>query len=1213
MNAPFHVSSRDPARPGEMRNGPRSDASIRLRSGVRSAGGMAPHTVFVRFVCWFAISVCPIACAGPDGADRVVIGQDRPAGSDVSGARKRAFLRLDEIEPAPVMPEAPTTAPHEPAAPARRYLSKARDRFSEKLWADAITALENAIRIDPRLTDARVLLARAAVRQGNRGLAESHMQEAVAQRPNDVAVQQLLGEIAWQGNRATDATRHFRLALMSRNAAEDRPETVLTHLSLAMALRKQGYLTAAADQLEVYLAAVEKPTPEMLEHDELGDVMVLFRGTAAGLLAEIYSQLGRHPDAVNAYRRAIRESPKERGLRRRLAVALARSGRDAEAFDAVQRLLADDTAQSDDLQLLRDICTETGQEDRYAAEIVRLAGAADNPAVLVRLTDVLLELGKKDAAVKALSRAVSLNPTFAEARYRLAGLYLEQSQYDRFVEALVEAARARPEAWDEADSLLGTARNDERAWAGVLASAGRLAEGRPTDAFVRLLHGRVLARDSRNDAAADEFREAVRLGPDLGVAAIALTNVLLERKDWEAATRTADAAIERDLRSAVLYHAKGRAHAALDQYDEALGAYRDALRLDRDSVEVLLSMADLSRRRGRYRELEQTYERIIEKVDRRCIPAREALIRLYLRHNRPKPAQELFREFERLDMEGAAVRRCRALLQVNTNLDLPWDRRIEKYRDRLEGILDDYPDDHATRLDLARTYHDTRDYQSCLDVLEQIEERAPDDLRPLELEAEVLGKLLEFEKAEGVVEAMLAERPRSAALQRKMVGLALNRADFGAAATRWRRLIDREDLGQQRQLYTAQLISVLLADDRIDEAVEASGQLIEDAPKDALSRAIHLNTLGKAGRHDRVIEIARAWLEEDPTGQALRADLISRLRDAGRFVEAQQAVLAWLADDPDDLELGEWLIWMAWANRDWDAALDIARVGLEQPDQHEEYMRRIGATLEGAGRYDEAVDHWQGLINAAPDLTEDNFLKVEHYHRRLLRVLMIAERYEQTERAIKDLPRPFLVRRAVLMGPNTPLAVQVPGLLITIYQRTHRLEKAMALLEEDYRAAPNSPGACNNLGYTWIDAGRELDKAEKLIRFAVGEEPMNSAYLDSLGWVYYKRGDFGEAIKYLGRALRQAGLEDPEILDHMGDALHRSGDLDGAKTRWEKSRDALIAAVDEFPPPNIEERTLRKAVEAKLDQLLRGEDVGVAALANAGPTTTRDSGPGNGD
>src|SRR5262245_43561599 len=89
----------------------------------------------------------------------------------------RAFLKLSDIRPAPSLPPAEPARKSEPVEAAQRYLRQARERFDEQLWADAISALEKSLQLDPDCAEARVLLARAAMRQGNTSLAESHLKE----------------------------------------------------------------------------------------------------------------------------------------------------------------------------------------------------------------------------------------------------------------------------------------------------------------------------------------------------------------------------------------------------------------------------------------------------------------------------------------------------------------------------------------------------------------------------------------------------------------------------------------------------------------------------------------------------------------------------------------------------------------------------------------------------------------------------------------------------------------------------------------------------------------------------------------------------------------------------------------------------------------------------------------------------------------------------
>ena len=93
--------------------------------------------------------------------------------------------------------------------------------------------------------------------------------------------------------------------------------------------------------------------------------------------------------------------------------------------------------------------------------------------------------------------------------------------------------------------------------------------------------------------------------------------------------------------------------------------------------------------------------------------------------------------------------------------------------------------------------------------------------------------------------------------------------------------------------------------------------------------------------------------------------------------------------------------------------------------------------------------------------------------------------------------------------------------------------------------------ALNYLGYMYLEEGRHIREAEAMIKKAVSLAPDNGAYVDSLGWLYFKKG----MIKEAGRELRKAAalLNDPVILDHLGDFYLKTGDKDKAAQEWRES------------------------------------------------------------
>lgn len=112
-----------------------------------------------------------------------------------------------------------------------------------------------------------------------------------------------------------------------------------------------------------------------------------------------------------------------------------------------------------------------------------------------------------------------------------------------------------------------------------------------------------------------------------------------------------------------------------------------------------------------------------------------------------------------------------------------------------------------------------------------------------------------------------------------------------------------------------------------------------------------------------------------------------------------------------------------------------------------------------------------------------------------------------------------------------------------------RWPDAEADLKRAVQIAPDEPTALNYLGYSWAERGLNLDDAFALIEKAVAAEPYSGAFVDSLGWAHFQRGDYLEAVKHLEKA---AALEpaDPTVIEHLGDVYWRLGRQIEARYQW---------------------------------------------------------------
>jgi tetratricopeptide (TPR) repeat protein len=115
-------------------------------------------------------------------------------------------------------------------------------------------------------------------------------------------------------------------------------------------------------------------------------------------------------------------------------------------------------------------------------------------------------------------------------------------------------------------------------------------------------------------------------------------------------------------------------------------------------------------------------------------------------------------------------------------------------------------------------------------------------------------------------------------------------------------------------------------------------------------------------------------------------------------------------------------------------------------------------------------------------------------------------------------------------------------------------DKAADLLRKSIALDPeNSAESCNYLGYMWADHNMNLDEAELMIRRALQNEPKNASYLDSLGWVEFRKGKFDQALNDLLRAAKTAEREDPVVFEHIGDTYLKLNRSREALEAWQKA------------------------------------------------------------
>jgi Tfp pilus assembly protein PilF len=225
-------------------------------------------------------------------------------------------------------------------------------------------------------------------------------------------------------------------------------------------------------------------------------------------------------------------------------------------------------------------------------------------------------------------------------------------------------------------------------------------------------------------------------------------------------------------------------------------------------------------------------------------------------------------------------------------------------------------------------------------------------------------------------------------------------------------------------------------------------------------------------------------------------------------------------------------------------ATKILQRGLNEqalPDDNPAFQFYLASALELAGRTDEALEQ----ARKAAELRKDD----PRFVGRVAWVQYHAKRYADAEESYRALLKKFddsqtsEIREAMR---------DARAALSNINVIQHQVPQAEEWLEQILDEFPDNTGAMNDLGYLWADENKHLERALQMVRKAVKDDPKNMAYLDSLGWALYRLGRYPEAVVEL-KAAAAGEKPDATVLDHLGDAAAKAGDLPAARDAWRRA------------------------------------------------------------
>jgi tetratricopeptide (TPR) repeat protein len=355
---------------------------------------------------------------------------------------------------------------------------------------------------------------------------------------------------------------------------------------------------------------------------------------------------------------------------------------------------------------------------------------------------------------------------------------------------------------------------------------------------------------------------------------------------------------------------------------------------------------------------------------------------------------------------------------------------------------------------------------------------------------------------------------------------------------------------------------------RLDAALKAASSDDEDKPGDA-TQAAHARAMLQVLKGDpdlvnNLLRLAAQSLRERPglayPTRRFLATLAARTRQLDVAESLYRSCLPEVGNfrrgGPREQEVYGGLLLVLRLAHKYQEMIDLCKEGLEKTRWTNRLLfHTMTAEAQMAlGREKEALE---AIDRAVQEAGEHDKLSCELERSQMLSQ---AGRHDDAVAACRRLLKEY----------NQPGDVRsIRSVLSSVYSAARDFAKSEEQLQRILEADPSDATANNDLGYLWADQNKNLDQAEKLVRKAldldreqrktgtavgVDAEVENAAYVDSLGWVLFRKGRWAEARRELEKAAElPTGSDDPVVWDHLADVLHRLGEKDKAAGAWKKA------------------------------------------------------------
>lgn len=573
--------------------------------------------------------------------------------------------------------------------------------------------------------------------------------------------------------------------------------------------------------------------------------------------------------------------------------------------------------------------------------------------------------------------------------------------------------------------------------------------------------------------------------------------------------------------------------------------YRKALEIDPKSPVIMERLAEIEAKSQHIRDAVIEAQEAL-KIDPDNLAAHRLLARIYVRTLGDMNAGEVQKE-----SIAKAAEQFQAILRIqpNDSYSALWLARLYRFQNQhddaekvLRDILKHEPDDDAALEQLSQLLIDEGRSQEAIDLLKQ-EAEGSSSPEIYDLLGNAYSQSKDFAKAEEAFRKAVEVDPDDTGHVKGLAQALLSQDKYAEALEQYKKLSELEPGTAENYLHQAQLYRRLGQFDQAESSLLRAKQLAPGNLEVLYNEALLYEDQGRFDDATKVLSDAIAGIkakpgdEDNPNALAILYEQLGRAyREKQDFPAAIRTFEEMAKLGPESKKSAQMLLIGTYQeNRELDRAIAEAKKALEESPQDTSLIVTLAMLYGEKTETATATKLLEGLLKGN-DRDLDFYLDIAQVQER-------GRKYTDAEQSAQK------AEQAAHQPSDKAGAWYMLG---AIYERQKKFDQAEQQFKKVIEQDQNNASVLNYYGYMLADRGIRLDEATSLIQRAVRLEPNNGAFLDSLGWAYYKQNKLIEAEDYLRKAVDHMS-HDPTILTHLGDVYMKLGQTERAAELWERA------------------------------------------------------------